>query len=288
MKIVGFTCCVNYVDIFSIVYHFNKDFFDDYIVVTSSKDLNTQFFCSINNIKCIVSDSYKKNGAKFNKAAMLNEVLKIIYCDKKFNDYWKLSLDADIAINNINFDKNQKLNSNYIYGIKRRMIFPSGFSKLDKANPAARTGYFQMYFKTLYFDEKCLDASLYDTYFFENNFSKRNSFVFHEKDIISYHIGPIAKNWKGRITQCLTESDKYEILTKLNKIFMRKGPEGFVFCAYEDESCTFDVSTDLAYGSEDSFNFLYNQKGTIKFNNETFGDPAPCVRKLGFYKEVKI
>ena len=40
----------------------------------------------------------------------------------------------------------------------------------------------------------------------------------------------------------------------------------------------------MAYGANNAFAYLYNQTGTITFNNTTFGDPAPGVVKSGYYK----
>ena len=67
-----------------------------------------------------------------------------------------------------------------------------------------------------------------------------------------------------------------------------KGPPGYTFCAYEGESYTLNTTGDIAYGYGDKFNYLYNYKGKIAFNNETFKDPIPNQRKMGFYKITKI
>lgn len=63
-----------------------------------------------------------------------------------------------------------------------------------------------------------------------------------------------------------------------------QGPPGYTYCASENESFTLPDRCHVAYGGNNSFSYLYNQTGTITFNNTTFGDPAPGVVKSGYYK----
>lgn len=65
-------------------------------------------------------------------------------------------------------------------------------------------------------------------------------------------------------------------------------PLDYTYCVNEDEYYTFNTFTDVAYGIKDSFNYLYNQIGTVVFNNDTFGDPSPNIKKLGFYRTSTI
>jgi hypothetical protein len=67
----------------------------------------------------------------------------------------------------------------------------------------------------------------------------------------------------------------------------------YKYCAIENEAFNFIEVSDAAYGTEGKFAYLYNQIGTIVFDNKTFGDPAPGQPKLGFYKkhidsEIKV
>jgi len=64
------------------------------------------------------------------------------------------------------------------------------------------------------------------------------------------------------------------------------GPEGYIYCADEGESVTFDMVVNVAYGADGSFNYLYEVTGTIIFNNDTFGDPIYGTVKYGFYQET--
>lgn len=63
------------------------------------------------------------------------------------------------------------------------------------------------------------------------------------------------------------------------------GPSGYTWCASEWASYKLGGASDLAYGGNGEFKYLYNQTGTIAFTNSTFGgDPLPGAGKDGFYK----
>ncbi len=66
--------------------------------------------------------------------------------------------------------------------------------------------------------------------------------------------------------------------------FFAQGPPGYTYCASENQSFTLPSLCHVAYGANNSFSYLYNQTGTITFNNTNFGDPAPGVVKSGYYK----
>jgi hypothetical protein len=62
------------------------------------------------------------------------------------------------------------------------------------------------------------------------------------------------------------------------------GPGGYTKCADEGESLALDGASDVAYGANGKFQYLSGQTGTITFDNTTFGDPLPGVRKAGYRK----
>ena len=64
------------------------------------------------------------------------------------------------------------------------------------------------------------------------------------------------------------------------------GPAGYTKCADEHQSFTLPGICNVAYGAKGIFAYKYNVKGTITFNNATFGDPVPGVFKAGYYKQV--
>lgn len=59
-------------------------------------------------------------------------------------------------------------------------------------------------------------------------------------------------------------------------------PIGYVQVAMDGEVRSFANPTNLAYGVNGVFNYKSNVKGTITFDNATFGDPYKYVRKGGF------
>lgn len=239
MKVIGFSCCVNYADILALTYPINQNFLDDYIISTSYEDVETQTFCSENKIKYVISDAYKKYNASFNKSAMLNECLKYIYNNNFYKDFWKVSLDADIAIDNIKFDKNRILNNDFIYGTMRKIIDDKNFFKekiftinslrkapswqqnLPENFPHPNVGYFQMFKKEVFFNESFLTCSHCDTQFFYEHFSRDRSFTFLETEILSYHLGKIEQNWCGRRTKKLDTilgKDKWVIIRIIKRL----------------------------------------------------------------------
>ena len=63
--------------------------------------------------------------------------------------------------------------------------------------------------------------------------------------------------------------------------------EGYIFCGREGEVCSLPALSNVAYGADGKFNYLYNQIGQVTLNNVTFEpDPAPGVPKAGFYQLV--
>ena len=71
-----------------------------------------------------------------------------------------------------------------------------------------------------------------------------------------------------------------------NQVFAQ-GPDGYIRCANEGQSYTLAKLSNVAFGVEGKFKYMYNQTGTITFNIDTFGgDPAPGVPKAGYYQEV--
>lgn len=214
MNIIGFSVCVNYSDLLKLTYIFNKSIFDKYIISTSIDDIETQNFCNENDIICISSNAYKKNNATFNKSAMLNESLK--YINKYYRNSWRVSLDVDIALNNLNHLPD--MNEDFIYGLKRKIIDDKSYFEEKKLSletlkaspywcqdlpegfPYATVGYFQMFKKNdIYFDENYLTASDCDTDFFYKHFSINETYTLVELE--GFHLGEIEKNWQGRITE---------------------------------------------------------------------------------------
>ncbi|MEI6412367.1 MAG: M60 family metallopeptidase, partial [Bacteroidota bacterium] len=64
-----------------------------------------------------------------------------------------------------------------------------------------------------------------------------------------------------------------------------QGPPGYIYCAPEGGTFTLPAKSHVAYGADNKFKYLFNQTGTITFDNETFGgDPIFGTYKSGYYK----
>ncbi len=93
MTFRGITICVDYHDILSLTYEYNREFFAEFMVVTSEQDTRTQEFCIANEIRCHVTDAFYRRGAIFNKWAALEEGLDV------FGRHgWMCLLDADVVL----------------------------------------------------------------------------------------------------------------------------------------------------------------------------------------------
>lgn len=110
------TVCVNHADILRITIPQNRHLFDNWIIVTSPEDKETQDLCKYYKIKHIVTNKFYENGDVFNKAKGINEGFKQL----KRTD-WVLHLDADIILpaNFRQICKEDQLQKDAIYGIDR-------------------------------------------------------------------------------------------------------------------------------------------------------------------------
>jgi hypothetical protein len=119
MKLEAVIVCINYSDFLEVTLSANKKFFDRIVVVTSIEDTETEKVCKSNDVLCIKTDSFYKNGSKVaNKAEGINEGLKAL--DK---DGWVIQLDADIWLPPLTRTILEKypLQDDCIYGIDRLM-----------------------------------------------------------------------------------------------------------------------------------------------------------------------
>jgi hypothetical protein len=74
------------------------------------------------------------------------------------------------------------------------------------------------------------------------------------------------------------------ILTNLPSGYVYRGEQtGYPTPSASDQQFTFTEPTDLAYGVAGSgYSFILNFTGTIRFNNDTFGNPASGISKKGY------
>lgn len=115
-KISAISVCVGYSDFLCWTISENKQLFDNWVIVTDTKDEATKNLCDNHNVMCIQTDAFYENGGKFNKYAGINEALKII--DR---DGWVIFLDCDIVLHNLSkyIIERLPLDESCIYGIDR-------------------------------------------------------------------------------------------------------------------------------------------------------------------------
>lgn len=61
-------------------------------------------------------------------------------------------------------------------------------------------------------------------------------------------------------------------------------PPGFIWCANEHQTVTFDHPVDVAYGKDGDYYFEEGVTGEITFDNSRFGDPKVGTFKSGYYR----
>ncbi|MEM7087196.1 MAG: hypothetical protein AAF489_13495 [Bacteroidota bacterium] len=79
------------------------------------------------------------------------------------------------------------------------------------------------------------------------------------------------------ITKASSKNERMKI-TKLSKEYKK--------CASENGIVFFQNKVDVAYGANGKYVFRKGVKGSVKFNNATFGDPIPGVVKSGYFKRI--
>ena len=115
-KISALTVSVGYSDFLCWTLTENKHLFDNWVIVTDTKDTATKALCDNHNVMCIQTDVFYDNNGKFNKYAGINEGLK--YIDR---DGWIIFLDSDIVLHNLTkyILEKLELDETCIYGIDR-------------------------------------------------------------------------------------------------------------------------------------------------------------------------
>lgn len=126
MKITAITVCVNYSDFFVHAVEANRNFFDNWIVVTDTKDAATVQLCKDYNLICVQTDVFYEGGT-FKKFNGINEGLK-----HDPNNDWVLFIDADILLSPYTrrILEELKLNPDNLYGIDR--VNCKGYDEFEK------------------------------------------------------------------------------------------------------------------------------------------------------------
>lgn len=127
MKVEAIMTCVGRSSFLKETLPINKDKFSNIIVITTPTDYETQKICEENDVCCVETNLFYKNGASFDKGRSLNEGFKNL----KYQE-WVVLTDCDIVFPTPFYGvfKNTKLNKNKLY-CTRRLIIESKKEFLD-------------------------------------------------------------------------------------------------------------------------------------------------------------
>lgn len=92
MTIEAVTVCVGYDDFLAETIKTNAQHFDRWVIVTSEKDKDTIALCHQNNLACIVTEDFYRDGV-FNKGRAIQRGFNNLSCAD-----WVLHVDADVAL----------------------------------------------------------------------------------------------------------------------------------------------------------------------------------------------
>lgn len=74
--------------------------------------------------------------------------------------------------------------------------------------------------------------------------------------------------------------------TALHSQAQSDGPQGYQYAGEENSNVQLNGTSNVAYGANDAFHYVYNQNGSIDCSNDTFGDPIYGVRKACYVQPV--
>ena len=222
-------CCVDYDDFLSLTLPVNMLVLPRpgrITVLTAPWDRRTRSLALEHGADVFATTAWRENGM-FNKARALNEWLRHVRTTQ--NCGWVLMLDADIILPRDLFVEWERLVSDTLYGARRRMClsesdwleFSAGRRKMESfptadlpiidgrvwgkcptGNPAALSGYFQLWNCTLESAPKHLvefpTAAEYDVYF-ALQFAERQRLFLPGVEVL--HLGHPRINWRGRQTE---------------------------------------------------------------------------------------
>jgi hypothetical protein len=116
-----------------------------------------------------------------------------------------------------------------------------------------------------------------------------------------YSVGALECAMRLDISECVSSTDPTP--TELTFSYMRGGvrqslvmpldngvttnlPVGYLYRAEENETTFFPTPVDVAYGKNGSFFYKSGVSGTIRYDNDSFGDPLVGTLKTGYYKPL--
>lgn len=202
------TTCVNYLDFLRVAYEYNKEIFNqnNYWIVTSNEDIDTQNFCKKNGIQVFSTDSFYINDAKFNKAEAINDFFRK-KSEEIFENDWILLCDADIvaapAVKYVS-ENIANMNTKCLYSVGRKICLTRNdfITKKTKYEGCNFIGYFQLFHKENikpHFDSYGWFLPIYDNCSgYDIDFKNRFKCYEEIKGLPALHIGEPCVNWHGR------------------------------------------------------------------------------------------
>ena len=193
-------CCVDFGDMLSVTLPKNKHHFSQTMIVTSSRDAETQRLAAEHGVSCCVTDVFYDNGAAFNKGAAME-----VGFDALGRDGWICIWDADIVMPESM--PMPVLSPGCLYGVPRRILDdPLQYSsEMDWgiARPTVNhefQGYFQLFcgnrISPPWYGTTWQHAGGCDSDFLSRfPESKRVKLPFEV-----LHLGPAWGNWHGRVS----------------------------------------------------------------------------------------
>ncbi len=195
---------VNYTDCLKLTLHYNRHHFSEvYVVTTPEDEPNVRPVAEANGVKVIVTDSFYKDGADFNKYGAIEYGLDVMG-----REGWVCLLDADVVL-----PRDAKLDNlvpGNLYGPLRRMldVVPPCFPPEDtwRELPLFNSGnHYAGYCQIFHASDAVIgsppwhgsgwnNASGGDT-FLQNKWALANKI---RPPWECLHIGPHGVNWKGR------------------------------------------------------------------------------------------
>lgn len=213
------TVCVDYHDILNLTLPYNRSFYEDIMVVTSSADKRTIDVAQQHGAQVHITEAFYGRKAVFNKFAAIEEALDVMG-----RRGWILLLDADVVIPK----QRQPINlvPGKLYTPHRRIVptIPTEIPIEKRWRRFKRTmvneefaGYFQLF----HADDPVLGASPWhdinftwagsaDSFF--NARWKESSKVRPPFEVL--HLGPPFVNWAGRVTPYIDGSLPEDIAKK--------------------------------------------------------------------------
>lgn len=207
LRLQALTVSVNYADFLECIAP-NRRHFERWLVVTVESDLRTLEVCRVWGMEVLFSRRLHQNGAKFHKAAALNEGLAALD-----QDAWTVVIDSDILLPS-DFRERlelQALESNCLYGISGRRICQTlrEFRHLSAQEPWAENllfstfviGYFHLFYMgqrhNRYPEGASTDASGYDLLFSQEFPGHLHRYL----PFTALHAGAPSVNWQGRTSE---------------------------------------------------------------------------------------